>query len=175
MQPLIWPQQIWDENWGKRCHFGEGKVGPHLTVWPGPRPTSMPSFILIPPTVWPQCTNVRDRTGQTGQRDSQDRQQCDSIGRTVLQISPKNPPLACCSAAAKWTTQQMHNINIIPFWATVCKTVRPMLSVRCLSYPVWLSVCPVCPVSDVGVLWPNGWRDQYETWHAGRPRPWPHC
>ena len=26
-------------------------------------------------------------------------------------------------------------------WATVCKTVRRMLSVRCLSYPVCLSVC----------------------------------
>jgi len=26
-----------------------------------------------------------------------------------------------------------------------------------------------CPV------WPNGWMDQDETWHAGRPRPWPHC
>jgi len=27
------------------------------------------------------------------------------------------------------------------FWATVCKTVRPMLSDRCLSCPVCLSVC----------------------------------
>ena len=35
--------------------------------------------------------------------------------------------------------------------------------------------CPVCPVCDVSVLWPNGWMDQDETWHAGRPRPWPHC
>ena len=52
------------------------------------------------------------------------------------------------------------------FGATVCKTVRPMLSVRCLSC---LSVC------NVGVLWPNGWTDQDETWRAGRPRPWPHC
>jgi len=25
------------------------------------------------------------------------------------------------------------------------------------------------------VLWPIGWMDQDETWHAGRPRPWPHC
>jgi len=30
-------------------------------------------------------------------------------------------------------------------------------------------------VRNVGVLWPNGWTDQDETWHAGRPRPWPHC
>jgi len=35
-----------------------------------------------------------------------------------------------------------------------------------------LSVCPVC---NAGVLWPNGWMDQDVTWHAGRPRPWPHC
>jgi len=40
--------------------------------------------------------------------------------------------------------------------------VRPMLSDHCLS---------VCPVCDVGVLWPNCWMDQDETWHGGRPRP----
>jgi len=50
------------------------------------------------------------------------------------------------------------------FWATVYKTVRPMLSVRCLS----LSVLCVC---DVGTLWSNSWMDQDETWHAGRSRP----
>ena len=55
------------------------------------------------------------------------------------------------------------------FWATVCETVRPMVSDRCLS------VCPVLSVSNVGVLWPNGLTDQDEPWHAGRPRPWPHC
>jgi len=25
------------------------------------------------------------------------------------------------------------------------------------------------------LLWPNGWMDQYKTWHGGRTRPWPHC
>ena len=24
-------------------------------------------------------------------------------------------------------------------------------------------------------MWPNDWMDRDETWHAGRPRPWPHC
>jgi len=39
-----------------------------------------------------------------------------------------------------------------------------MLSVRCLS------VCPVClSVCNVGALWPNGWMDEDETWHADRP------
>jgi len=42
----------------------------------------------------------------------------------------------------------------------------------CYGTVVCLSVCPDC---NVGVLWPNGWMDQDETWHAGRPRPWPRC
>jgi len=33
----------------------------------------------------------------------------------------------------------------------------------------------VCPVCDVGVLWPNGWMDQDATWYGGRPRPKWHC
>ena len=37
-----------------------------------------------------------------------------------------------------------------------------MLSDRCLS---------VCPVCDVGVLWPNGCMDPDETWHGCRPGP----
>jgi len=58
---------------------GGGAGSPPNTVWPGPRPTCVPSFILIHRTVWPQCTNVTDRTGQT------DRQRTNSIGRTVVQ------------------------------------------------------------------------------------------
>ena len=42
-----------------------------------------------------------------------------------------------------------------------------MLSDRCLFCPACLSIC------DVGALWPNGLTDQDETWHSGRPRPWP--
>jgi len=62
-----------------------------------------------------------------------------------------------------------YNTSIHIFGVTVCKTVtvRPMLSDHCLS------VC--LSVYNVGVLWPNGWMDQDETWHGGRPRPWPHC
>ena len=52
------------------------------------------------------------------------------------------------------------------FWATISKTVCPMLSDRCLSC---LSVC------DVGVLWPNGCVDRDATWYGGRPRPRLHC
>ena len=58
----ICPQQIWAENLGL-CPFGGGGAGsPCNTVWLGPRPTCMPSFILIHPTIWPQYTNVTERT-----------------------------------------------------------------------------------------------------------------
>ena len=56
---------------------------------------------------------------------------------------------------------------------TDCENVRPMLADRCLS--VCLSCLAVLSVCDVSSQWPNGWTDQDETWHAGRPRPWPHC
>jgi len=46
------------------------------------RPTSVPSFILIHPTVWPQYTNVTDRQDRT---DRQTGQRSNSKGRTVLQ------------------------------------------------------------------------------------------
>jgi len=50
---------------------------------------------------------------------------------------------------------------------------RPFVRQFALCYrAVVLSVCPVC---NVGVLWPNGWMDQDETGHAGTLRPWPHC
>ena len=53
---------------------------------------------------------------------------------------------------------------------------RPFLKRFALCYhDRFLSVLSVCPVCDVGVLWPNGWMDQDETWHAGRPRSRPHC
>jgi len=39
-----------------------------------------------------------------------------------------------------------------------------------------LSVCRLSSVARVTrVLWPNGWTDQDETWHAGRPWPKWHC
>jgi len=38
------------------------------------------------------------------------------------------------------------------YWPTVCKTVRPMLSVRCLSV-CCLSVCLFCPVLTVTLMY----------------------
>jgi len=34
--------------------FWEGVGSPSNTTWPGPKPTSVPSGILIHPAVWPQ-------------------------------------------------------------------------------------------------------------------------
>jgi len=55
----------------------------------------MPSGILIHPAVWPQYTNVTDRTGQTdeqtdGHTDRQTGQRSDSIGEPFYKRSPKN-------------------------------------------------------------------------------------
>jgi len=73
----VWPQETWAEKCGAAVPLSVGDAGsPSNTMWPGPRPTSTPSGILIHPTVFPQYTNVTDR---------QDRQQSVSTRRTVLQ------------------------------------------------------------------------------------------
>ena len=41
---------------------GGGAGSPCDRMWPWPRPTSVPSGMLIHPTVWPENTNVTDRT-----------------------------------------------------------------------------------------------------------------
>jgi len=61
IHPPVWPQQTGRKIEGM-CPFGERELDPHLTLWPGPRPTFTPSFILIHPTVWPQYTHVTDRS-----------------------------------------------------------------------------------------------------------------
>jgi len=47
----------------------------------------MPSFIVIHRTVWPQYSNVTDRTGHTEQTD---RQRSDRLGLSVLQTVAQN-------------------------------------------------------------------------------------
>ena len=48
--------------------FFGGAGSPSNTMWPGTRPTTTPSFVLIHPTVWPNTP-----TSQTGQTDTQDK------------------------------------------------------------------------------------------------------
>jgi len=107
------------------------------------------------------------------QRYSQDRtghDRTDCIGRTVLQtIAQKSTAYKNYFVFVVYDARTSSDCLTISethfdFWATVCKTFRPMLSDR----------YPDCPLCNVGVLWPNAWMDQNETWHAGRPRPWSH-
>ena len=65
--------------------LGRGAGSPCNTMWPGPRPTSMLSFILIRQTIWPQYTNVTDR--QVRQIDRQDRA---DNGPIAYKRSPQN-------------------------------------------------------------------------------------
>jgi len=45
---------------GAAVPLSVGRWATSNTMLPGPRPTSIPSGILIHPTVWPQYTNVTD-------------------------------------------------------------------------------------------------------------------
>jgi len=93
MQPF--GRNRYGQKTGGLCPFGGGGAGsPFNSMWPGPRPTCMPSFILSRPTVWLQYTNVTDnRTDRTGQRS-------DRIGRTVLQ-----------TVAQKWCFTYFANLS----------------------------------------------------------------
>ena len=96
--------------------------------------------------------------------------QLSPLGRGEL-----GPHLTPCGGGRRLPTCQVSSWSIQPsdryhrvncFTNSRPKTVRSMQLDHCLSI---LSVC------DAGVLWPDGWMHQDETWHGGRPRPWPHC
>jgi len=55
------PKRVW-EGAAVPLSFRGGAGSPSNTISPGPKPTSVPSGTLIHPAVWPQYTNVRDRT-----------------------------------------------------------------------------------------------------------------
>jgi len=65
------------------------------------------------------------------------------------------------------------------FFSAISVFGRPFVKRFALCYrTVVLSVClSVLSVCDVRALWPNGWTDQDETWHAhaSRPRRRTHC
>jgi len=78
-----------------------------------------------------------------------------------------------CTAVAASKLSNEHAWSLTYYWVTGCKTVRLCF---CLSACPVCPVCPVClSVCDVRALWPNGWMDQDETRHAGRPRSRTHC
>jgi len=59
-------------------------------------------------------------------------------------------PAAGLKPISQCTAVRYHRCDVSFFWATVYKTVRPMLSDHCSVCMFGLSVC------NVGVLWPNG-------------------
>jgi len=62
-------------------------------------------------------------------------------------------------------------LNFMSFFSTKFSIFRrPFVKRFALCY--WSVVLSGC---DVGVFWPNGWLDQEQTWHGGRPRPRAHC
>ena len=54
IHPAVWPQQKNRRKLGRSGCVPLGGGSPSNTMWPGPRPTSIPSGILISAAVWPQ-------------------------------------------------------------------------------------------------------------------------
>ena len=111
-----------------------------------------------------QCTSIEST------RHSKDDLRTGKTGRNSRELGVI---YSCCSANhSQRKLEQLSNFNkfsqkynnqkLVYFWAT--NFVKRFT----LCYQT-LSIC------NVAVLWPNGWMDQDETWHAGRPRPWLHC
>ena len=128
-------------------------------MWPGPRPTSISSGILIRPAIWPQY--MVQKVGvpcppPLGGAGSQSNTMSPELRPTTIPSGKLIHPAVWPQQtwAKKWgavpllgelgLTQCGHKVN--RFWATVCKTVRHMLSDRC---PVCLSVLSVLSVTLV--------------------------
>ena len=120
----------------------------------------LPPYQVASWSIQPFCHNTPTLQDRQAHRDTHrhtQKQLSDSIGLTVLQTVAQKvyglrQTLRDATVTRKCTRRGLPN-----FWSTVC--YRTVVS---------LSVCPVC---NVGVLWPNGWMEQDETWQGGRPRP----
>jgi len=87
--------------------FGEAE-SPSDTMWPGPRPTSVPSGILIldPSNRLVTIQSPTSQTGQTGQDNSPI-----ACGEPFYKRSPKNGPLAAVSQrAAEYFTKECSDV-----------------------------------------------------------------
>jgi len=89
------------------------------------------------------------------------------------------------SMVTTWSLSSNNDINLIFWFDRNPKTDpdhsifgRPFVKRFALCYrtvDLCLSVLSVLSECNIRDLWPNGWTDQDETCHAGRPRHWPHC
>jgi len=116
-------------------------------MWAGLRPTSMSSFILIHPTVWPQYTNVTDR--QNRQTDNG----LIAYGEPFYKRSPKNYHckrqhihcynmshyITLTSVVVKITVRQNKNCASLPLYVyrdviAKCFTLQTVQSKHSLSF-----------------------------------------
>jgi len=147
LDPSIRLANKWTEIWGQcPLFFGGGELSPHLT--------QCRLVGGLPPYQWHLNPYSRLATTDMG------RKLAGGLCPLFFLGEAGAPFLTQCDRGQDKDRQKNGPIR---FWATVCKTVRPMLSDR----------CPVLSCVSVTLVWPNGWIDQDETWRAGRPRPWP--
>jgi len=156
--PTAWPQYT---NVTDKTHRDR-----HNSLWPGPRPTSVLSGILIYPAVWRQrtwaniffgwevglCHLFFGGGGAGSQFNTMWAWAESTFMSCFILIHATIHQRYRQTDRTDRTGQQSDSIGRTVFWATVCKTVHLMLSDRCL-HSVCLSCLSVC---NVGVLWPNG-------------------
>jgi len=119
-------------------HFlflGSGAAGsPSNKTWPGLRPTSVPSFILIHPTVWLQYTNVAER--QDKQTDRQTDNSPVAQGEPFYKRTPKNgsPMLSdrClyCAVSPVCQSEMLAHCDQMVGWIKICHLVGKYASAQ---------------------------------------------
>ena len=146
-----------------------GRAGsPFKIMWPGQRPTSVPSGILIHPAIWPQHTWAKN-WGSGGCAPFQGELGpyvcCDPEG---AQQPP--PTLWPISFVDKWLDgSRFHFVHCVRWGPS--SPYRKGHS----SLPPFSKFMGARIIRGPCLLWPNGWMDQDETWHGDRPRPSPNC
>jgi len=155
---------------------GRGAGSPSNTMWPGPRPTRVPSFILIH-SIQPFGQNTP--TSQTGNG---------LIGGTILGRPFVLRFALCCRTVVCLSgcpvTAPKFLAHICWFWPNgwmdqdaTWQEGRPRPKRHCKMGtqlpPPQKEQSP--PIFSPCLLWPNGCMDQDATWYEGRLPPRPHC
>ena len=124
-----------------------------MVPWAHPSPQPKTASRSMQPFLQGSLTSARDRPTDHATRSV-----------TIDRINVLRCGLIIANFTAHRIGMGSRHIVLVGFWATVCKMVRHVLSVRCLS-------CLSVTFVHCGT---NGWTVQDETCHACRPRPWPH-
>ena len=151
-------------NLGAAVPFSRGAGSPSNAMWLALRPTSTASSILIHwlQQTWAENWRAMAFLGGGGSWVPSNTMwpwQRPSSMPSGMMLHPTVWPQYTNVADREDTTghdRQRYDSRANRFRATVCKTVRPMLTDRCLS--VCLSCLSCLSVCDVRALWPNGCR-----------------